>query len=227
MKLVLLSLLLLGAAAHAEILPRAGSLDPHIQTVDYDPNQVVRLQVAPGYALTIEFSPDERIENVAVGASGAWQVTPNRRADHLFVKQTGDAPDTNMTVITDSRRYVFTLASGNSAEAPYVLRFVYPGLNTAPDVAVELPPHTGYKVSGAKALRPALMFDDGRSTSIRWPADVNLPAVYAVDEHGRETIVNGAMRGGLFVVDAVAPKYVFRSGSAQAVAVRQTPKRRK
>ena len=44
----------------------------------YDPQQVVLLQVAAGYQLTLAFAPDERIESVAVGDSGAWQVTPNR-----------------------------------------------------------------------------------------------------------------------------------------------------
>ncbi len=34
----------------------------------------------------IEFGHGERIENVAVGDSSAWQVTPNKRANLLFLK---------------------------------------------------------------------------------------------------------------------------------------------
>ena len=60
----------------------------------------MRLRTAPGYALTIEFSPDERIETVAMGTTAQWQVTANKRADHLFVKQEQGAVDTNLTVIS-------------------------------------------------------------------------------------------------------------------------------
>ena len=52
----------------------------------YDADQVVPLQAAPGYQVMLEFGADERIENVAVGDSAAWQVTPNRSGDHVFVK---------------------------------------------------------------------------------------------------------------------------------------------
>ncbi len=58
----------------------------------------------PGYQLAVEFGPDEQIENVAVGDSGAWQVTPNRRGDHLFVKPIQPGVSTNMTVVTNTPR---------------------------------------------------------------------------------------------------------------------------
>ena len=74
--LFLMALLLPGTAI-AQVRPAPGPGDPRIQTIVYDANQVVQLQVASGYQLAIEFAPDERIENVAVGVSSAWQVTPN------------------------------------------------------------------------------------------------------------------------------------------------------
>lgn len=210
------------SAASAEIAPAPGPGDPHIQSVDYDPNQVVRLRTAPGYALTIEFSGDERIETVAMGTTAFWQVTANKRADLLFVKQEQGATDTNLTVITDARRYVFSLVPGYGPDPqiPYTLRFTYRGISAAPLVEVEHPQST-YKFKGTKALRPVEMSDDGQATSIRWTADLDLPAVYAVDAAGRESIVNGAMRDGVFVVDAVAPRFVFRSGENRTIAVRQ------
>lgn len=222
MKRSLLFVLLLASAAGAEVTPAPGAGDPHVQSVGYDPGQVVRLRTAPGYALTIELSPDERIETVAIGTSAGWQVTANKRADLLFVKQEQGALDTNLTVITDARRYLFALAPGYGPDPqiPYLLRFTHPGFNSAPVLEIERP-QSSYRFSGTKALRPVEMADDGQATSIRWPADLNLPAVYSVDAHDRESIVNGAMRDGYFVVDAVAPKFVFRSGRSRAVAVRQ------
>ena len=77
---------LASAPLAAQVRPQPGAGDPRIQTVEYDPNQVVQIQAAPGYQVTLEFGSDEQIENVAVGDSGAWQVTANRSGGHLFVK---------------------------------------------------------------------------------------------------------------------------------------------
>lgn len=213
--------LLLPAGALADVTPAPGPGDPQIQTVEYSPDRIVRLETAPGYVLAIEFSPDERIETVAIGSNSGWQVTPNRRGNHLFIKQATGALDTNLTVITDARRYLFTLMPGYGAgaETPYSIRFSYPEIDTAPEVSVEAI-HATYRLSGARALRPLQMSDDGQATSIIWSPELSLPAVYAVDVAGREVIVNGAMREGAFVIDAISPKYVFRLGSKRAVATR-------
>jgi type IV secretion system protein VirB9 len=66
----------------------------------------------------IEFGPDERIENVAIGDALAWQVTPNRGANLLFVKPVELAVATNMTVVTDRRRYAFELSASRAPRAP-------------------------------------------------------------------------------------------------------------
>jgi type IV secretion system protein VirB9 len=227
MRALLLGLALTAGTAHAELTPAPGPADPHIQSVPYDANQVVRLRTAPGYALTIEFSPDERIETVAMGATAHWHVTANKRADHLFVKQEQGAVDTNLTVITDARRYVFALVPGYGPDPtlPYTLRFTYAGVDSAPEVTV-VRPSGSFRFSGSKALRPVEMADDGEATWIRWASDLDLPAVYSVDAAGRESIVNGAMRDGRFVVDAVAPRFVFRSGRHRTLAVRREARER-
>lgn len=111
----------------AEIRPQPGVGDPRIQSVLYDANQVVLLQVAVGYQLSIALAADERIENVAVGDGGSWQVTPNKRGDHLFIKATQSGSPTNMTVVTDTRSYSFTLESVSAAtpDMAYTVQFRY------------------------------------------------------------------------------------------------------
>ncbi|KQN04358.1 hypothetical protein ASE85_04705 [Sphingobium sp. Leaf26] len=205
-------------------MPQPSPGDPRIQTVDYDADQVVRLPLQMGFALSIEFAADERIENVAIGESAGWQVTPNKRADHLFIKPTEGAVDTNLIVLTDARRYSFLLAPGSAIGiSPYIVRFRYAGIDMAqPTIVSES--HATYRVKGAKELIPTEMSDDGLATMIRWPAEVAIPAVYAVDDQGDETLINGAMRDGAFVVDSIAPRFVFRSGKRKAVAQRQIGK---
>ena len=74
----LLLVLLTGAE-----LPVPGLRDAHIQTVFHDDDQVVQLIGALGWQITVEFAADERIETVSIGDALAWQVTPNKRAQHF------------------------------------------------------------------------------------------------------------------------------------------------
>ena len=216
------------AASPVESQGPAG--DPRVQTVAYNEDQVVLLQGAPGYLITVEFGADEQIENVAVGDSGAWQVTPNRRGDYLFVKPV-QAVATNMTVVTSARTYLFELTPlyGPTPEMAYTVRFSYPG-SGAESIADEAPTREvqgSYRLSGARALRPSRIADDGRHTYIEWPREASLPAVYALDSEGRESLVNGAMRDDLFVIDAVASSLIFRIDRHIARADRIRPKKRR
>jgi type IV secretion system protein VirB9 len=218
----------LAAPLAAEITPQPGTGDPHIQSVPYDADQVVALRVAAGYAVTIAFSPDERIETVTVGDSGSWQVQANRRADHLVVKPVGGGGSTNLTVITDARVYNFTLygASGGDPSLPYTLSFTYP---PPPGAQVETVPPTlaSYRLHGDRALWPAALSDDGEATSIVWPSATTLPAVYQDDEAGKEALVNGLMHEGTYVIQGVHKRLVFRRGKESAIATRIVPRPKK
>ena len=225
--LLVLLALLMPLAATAQVRPTPGPGDPRIQTVLYDTNQVVQLQVATGYQLTVEFALDERIENVAVGDSGAWQVTANKRGDHLFIKAVQSGVITNLTVVTDARSYMFDLAPlyGPLPDMAYTVRFNYPptAVASVADAAVIVEPGR-YKLGGTRAIRPSQIDDDGEKTYIVWPTDKPLPAVFAIDEKGREMLVDGYMRDGQYVIDSVKPKLLFRLDKDLASAVRVKPK---
>ncbi|MES2442358.1 MAG: TrbG/VirB9 family P-type conjugative transfer protein [Pseudomonadota bacterium] len=224
--LVLLALVATVPAA-AQTRPQPGPGDPRVQSVEYNAEQVVLLQAAPGYQISVEFAPDERIENVALGDSGAWQATPNKRGDHLFVKPIQGGVTTNMTVLTDSRLYAFELRPlfGAQSDMAYTVRFRYPGAAAAaPDgteTAAGTEPARGrYRLSGDRSIRPSGIDDDGAKTYIEWAAESALPAVYSVDAKGKEALVNGNMRDGIFVIDSVVPRLVFRLDKQIARAVR-------
>ena len=221
--------LLTAAPSPAQVQPQPGTGDPRVQTVDYHADQVVSIQGTPGYQVTIELGPDERIENVALGDSGAWQATPNRRGDHVFVKPIQAGVPTNMTVVTDIRVYLFDLVPVYDASAgmAYTVRFRYPtpAGEGAEEVAEAEMVEGRYRLSGTRALRPSRISDDGRHTYIEWPRDRSLPAVYAVGENGQESLVNGMMRDDLFVIDAVVPRLVFRIDRQVARAVRIADRR--
>lgn len=216
------ALLLLPSAALAQAeLPPPPS-NPRFQSIEYSPDTVFTLRAAPGYQVTVELAPDERIENIAVGDSGAWQVTANRRGDRLFVKAVRGEVTTNMTVITDARLYSFELTPlpGPQPDMAYALRFRYPDPAAAQATAATEAQAGRYKMQGSRALIPSGMHDDGVHTYIEWPEGRTLPAVYAVNDQGKETLVNGMMRDGRMVIDSVQEKLIFRIDDRKATAIR-------
>lgn len=233
MRTLFLVLCIMAAApAAAQLRPQPGSGDPRLQTVDYDPGQVVQLHGAPGYQLTVQLSPDEQVQNVAVGDSGAWQVSVNGAGDHLFIKPLQADIATNMTVITSVRVYNFELFPlvAPTPDMAWNVRFQYPGAPVEAvdseyvDVSAARRRMSRYRITGDRLLRPSSVTDDGTQTYISWAADRPIPAVFELDASGQERLVNGAMRGDEFVVDGVPGRLSFRMDRKQARAVRLVKK---
>lgn len=219
------ALLLSTTAALAIQYPQPGLADPRIQTVAYDPAEVVALRGSYGFQMMLEFGEDERIENVSIGDALAWQVTPNKRASLLFLKPIANNAATNMTVVTNRRRYAFELtatrsSAARSGEIPFIVRFTYPS-EPAPVLAELLPPelpapperrNTAYSYTGSRAALPSLVFDDGAFTYFQWPEAASTPALFLLAGDGSESIVNYGVRDGYIVVEQVAPRFVLRNG---------------
>jgi type IV secretion system protein VirB9 len=213
----------------------AQAADNRIRTLAYDPDAIVKILGKAGIQSTIEFAADERIENVAVGDSSAWQITPNRRASLLFVKPLTAHSRTNMTVVTDRRTYMFDLVSGEKAAAPmYALKFSYP--NEKPSLTASKPVqqaaatspqqqavmtaeklHFDWNKKGNGKLLPARVFDDGGSLYLAWDKETPLPAILTVSEDRREGPVNYRMSGEYIVVSPIPQNLVLRYGKTSAV----------
>jgi type IV secretion system protein VirB9 len=207
-------------------IPSPGPVDPRIRTIVYNPREVVTITGQLGYQMVMSFGTGERIENISLGDSLGWQVTPNKKADLLFLKPIDRLPSTNMTVVTNLRRYNFELlavpASTRRAQT-YDIRFVYPNEELAaasiavPETPVSdsAPPDSwnfAYSYAGSKAIVPARVFDDGRFTYFQWPDSVDTPAVFAVGSDGSEALVKHVVRGRYFVVEQVSQQFLLRSG---------------
>jgi type IV secretion system protein VirB9 len=224
--LALLLLLPSGPAALAQVRPQPGTGDMRIQTVDYRRDQVVEIEGAPGYQVLIALAPDERIENVAIGDSGAWQAVTSQSGNMLFVRPTQGGVATNMTVITSARFYAFDLVP-TAGSPPYEVRFRYPaepGDSTSGALAAMGEQIAQYRLTGTKSLWPVGISDDGAKTYIDWPPDAPLPATFFLDEYGLERLANGSMRGGLYVIDSVHEQLLFRIDRKTARAKRYLPK---
>lgn len=201
------------------------SRDPRLRVLAYEEGRVIALDGHLGYQMMIEFDPGERIENVSIGDSLAWQVTPNRAATLLFIKPVVEHAVTNMTVVTTRRRYAFALRA-REALAPedpritYGLRFTYA---EDPVVSSEAAPATfnfDYLSSGSQRLAPVRIFDDGRFTYFQLREGAEIPAIFALAEEGDEELVNSQMQGDVVVVDLVADGFVLRYGSDATIVRR-------
>jgi type IV secretion system protein VirB9 len=217
-----LGLLLLLLVAARE--PDPGLADPHIQSVFYNPDEVVLLRGAIGWQIMLEFGADERIENVSIGDALAWQVTPNKRARNLFLKPLIKNASTNMTVVTDKRRYLFSLETApRQRTTPWVVRFDYPRDIV---VAIEEPPpppprplNFAYSVAGHASLLPSRVWDDGLMTYFEFSPEKSIPAIFAGVPRKSESLVNSVIRGRVVVVQQTSGIFTLRSGEEVATVM--------
>lgn len=220
--------------AGAQVRPSPGDGNSHLQSIDYDPKEIFLLEVAPGYQLTLELSPDEQVQNVALGDGSAWKVSVNHQGDHLFIKASAPVA-TNMTVITSVRVYNFELFPLPSPmpDTPWHVRFRYPSqvdiVQSDEPQYVDVSPLrralSRYRVSGDRILRPDSVTDDGQRTYISWSRAKPIPAVYAISVTGEEVLANGWMRDDVYVVDGVPGQLLFRIDARIARAVRLQPRK--
>lgn len=218
----------------------ARAADERLLEVAYSEDAVVKIEGKAGIQAAIAFGDGESIENVAVGDSQTWQITPNKRADLLFVKPLEAAARTNMTVVTNRHTYFFDLIASPKAKPLYMLRFTYkdqPRIEPAPGAALaELNPaeqavatgdplaapadtsalNFAWKRVGSERLLPARVYDDGSATYLLWPENSSVPAILVLNDKGEEGPVNYAVRGTTIVISEVPRKIILRAGRASA-----------
>jgi len=68
--------------------------------------------------------------------------------------------------------------------------------------------------AASQDIVPALIFDDGRFTYMRFPGNREVPSVFHVLPDGSETLVNTRLEDDLLVVDRVSRRLMLRAGQA-------------
>jgi type IV secretion system protein VirB9 len=239
--------LFLAATATAALFAQpASAADDRLIQHMYTENEVVRIDGRPGVQATITFGDGEAIENVAVGDSASWQITPNKRADVLFVKPIESGARTNMTVVTDRHTYFFDLVASAKAKPVYLLRFTYKDVpkpkGDGPALAALTPAEQAalggnpgdtpvdpaalnfaWRPKGDTRILPARIYDDGNATYLLWGEKSEVPAILVLNEKGEEGAVNYSVRGRTIVVDDVPRAIVLRSGKSQAMLSNERP----
>ncbi|MEM1195709.1 MAG: TrbG/VirB9 family P-type conjugative transfer protein [Pseudomonadota bacterium] len=227
------------------------SPDKRIKTVIYDEASVFTIRGKVKVQTTVKFAEDERIENVAIGDSSAWQVQPNKAQSLLFVKPLAPSAVTNLTVVTSKRTYLFDLIASPRNSPLYVLQFRHPKLEQAKEearlaaleavkeeqanatemaaardpYAVVDPAQLNFAWAGAgeSGLLPARAYDNGEALFLTWPEGTAIPAILITNEKGEEGPVNFTVRGDTVVLDRVPLQVILRSGEETATLTNTGP----
>jgi type IV secretion system protein VirB9 len=156
------------------------TIDSRIKNFVYSENEIFPVVLHYGYQTAIEFGKDETIQTYSVGNQFVWQFSAVGRT--LFIRPLEDNIVTNMTVITNKRRYYFELYSKmmsglNDEEMSYVVRFFYPDNNNDKikvktiedkeknDESQTIKPYNfNYEISGINKEKLSLVFDNGINT---------------------------------------------------------------
>ena len=227
-------------AAYALDVPVAGQYDERVKTVNYNPDDVVKIVGHFGYEINIVLAEDEHVlpKGVYMGDSQAWQFGTLR--NHLFVKPVEDFGATNMTVLTNKRHYTFELTSHQKAtkaikDMYYQVKFRYPQdeadkkalaareEETKRRLAVQATPRNwNYMGCGAESLIPDAAYDDGTFTAFQFAGNREIPAIFIINDDGSESLTNRHLDGDTVKIQTLGKKFVLRKGNSVACVTNES-----
>ncbi|WPX97774.1 TrbG/VirB9 family P-type conjugative transfer protein [Candidatus Fokinia crypta] len=209
------------------------TIDRRIQKFIYSPNQVFPLVLSPGYQTSIEFGEGEVLQTYSLGNSYAWQLSVV--GNTLFIKPIEDDVMTNMTVITNKRKYYFEIETRNFANQlddsfAYVVRFFYPDANQSDDkklltkqyqseepVKEIVPYNFNYTmVKGSKNVYPSTIFDDSNSTYFQYKTLTKTPKIFLLNGQELKPLAVKKVKD-YYVVDNVAKSFFVKIGDEAVV----------
>ncbi len=228
---------LLSTPLPAEIVPMRGVADARIRSAPYDGDQVYRVRGFVGYQIDFEFESGETF--VGLGAGDIEALSYFGQGNHLFLKPKAAKVATNLTVLTNRRRYQIDYSAvpqRPSVEDPdviYAVRFVYPPVPSRAaaeqsakriDAALrdsKRPQNVDYWYCGNPELKPTAASDDGIHTRLRFAANADLPAVFVRNADGTESLLNFSMDAGDVIVHRIAHRFILRRGKLTGCVINQ------
>lgn len=235
-------------SAVAETTPPRGDADPRVRIVDYDPTDVVRVTTFYGVSTHIQFGDGEEILDSAVGDVAAWSVIPRRNHLFIKPKETKADTNVTIVTTKRTYQFALVVEptsmrnerAWKNPNLIYSLTFRYPDeeaakrqadeqaaklqerksdLQSALNGATTEGANKDYWVAGSTEISPTAASDDGRFTYLTFSNNRDMPAIYAVDESGAESLINTTVVGNKIVVQRVVRKLVLRKGTYVACIV--------
>lgn len=231
-KLILIIILFFSVLAQSSAvqLPRSLGREKRFKTYVYNPNDVYRYI---GYYLNqayVEFEEGESLQTITMGDPTPWLTSV--LGNKLFLKPVAPYPQTTMTVFTNKRSYYFELDAiepdnVKEEDIPFFIKFVYPSSDDKnivkfnvtsrrddyPDLTDLSKYNFNYEFAGTPSIAPIKVFDDGIFTYMEFRTDnAEIPAIFAVNDQGYESLVNFRVVDEYVVIEQVAGQFTLRSG---------------
>ncbi|HXO65155.1 MAG TPA: TrbG/VirB9 family P-type conjugative transfer protein [Steroidobacteraceae bacterium] len=229
--------LLLLCAVFGDGAPAGEAADGRIRTTPYFSDAVYRLRGYVGYQIDVEFETGESF--LGLGAGDLAGLRFAAEGNHLFLKPRAAGANTNITVLTNRRVYQFDYSATTQRPDPgdpdvvYALRFSYPPatVNSADKPAQVDRELAGsrpfavrnfrYAYCGSPSLKPLSAWDDGVQTHLQFAAREELPAIFASNDDGSESLVNFTIEAADVVVHRVGRRFIVRRGKLVGCIVNQ------
>jgi len=214
---------------------RPTPIDSRIRVMVYSPNDVFKFTGYYGYQASIELAKDEEVVSISMGDTTSWQIVPSDY--RIFIKPIEDDATTNMTLITNKRTYFFELYAEKTMDIRdpgmvFNVKFLYPDENEEENIRtfsggsgvsvskidLSRPENLNfnYSISGSEDIAPIKIFDDGEFTYFQFREKNNeIPAIFAVDEDLRESMVNFHLDpndSNMVIIEQVFQKLTLRAG---------------
>lgn len=225
---IAITTLMASAGVFAQVTPDLSMDDPRIQTIAWQPSGHYRLSLFPDAGLMLVLSSNDRLQSITLSDPNAFAVRAASSNDSIEIHALNPDAKASLQVDTSRGRYVFELGTTKGIMAAYIVRFVEAAADSNITNIVEAHKEGAssetfsYRLSGETLLRPTSIFDNGHQTHIEWGVHQMLPAVFGIGPTGEEEVVDGYMRGGIFVVDRVYSELVFRMDKLRAKARRES-----
>jgi type IV secretion system protein VirB9 len=208
--------------------------DSRIRVMVYNPDDVYKFIGYYGYQASIELAKDEEVISISMGDTTSWQIVP--AGNRIFIKPMEQDATTNMTLITNKRTYFFELYAEETTDIRdpgmvFNIKFIYPdeeeddgirtfasssGGKSTPDLSHPEKFNFNYSISGHEDIAPIKIFDDGEFTYLQFrDKNKEIPAIFAVDEDLRESMVNFRLdpnNNNLVIIEQVFNKLTLRAG---------------
>ena len=207
----------------------------HIQ---FAADEVIQ-SVAAGDTANWEFTPTRNRKNLFIkprfdDQETSLTVITDKRSYQFVLRSTGDGKKWYQRVSwIYSRDLVLTLEGGDAPETPAATPAAAAAAaaakpaGTEADIGIEPSSlHFGYEISGDAAFRPRVVFDDGKFTYFKMPANLQeLPALFAVIEDKDYSLVNFEVKGDYLVAQRLLPLAVLKLGREEVRVTKPEPKR--
>lgn len=251
MKRLLCIVFLFPVLAWAELTPPKGRLDSRVRVADYHPAEVYKIRTFYGVSTHVQFGEGETMTDVALGDTEAWEVEPRKSHLFIKPKaQKADTNLTVVTnkrvyqfALVVEPRGVRDDKAWKDPDLVYSLSFRYPDeeaarLSARATVAEataardkvkdrlaeakKRDENRDYWVAGSEEVSPTAARDDGRFIYLTFSLNRDMPAVYAVDGEGNESLLNTNVEGNEIVVQRMVRKLILRKGKAVACVVNKS-----